>query len=88
MTTTEARTMSKTTIEYSIQMQDSEQPAAWMRLVEQMTPGNQDSGRCHWTARVRPEMAAWLEAALDADDDVLSYEDLGRWQHDDEEVQS
>lgn len=67
-------TTTQTTIEYSIQMQDSEEPAPWMRLVEQMTPGNQDSGRCHWTARVKPEMVARFERALDRDDDVLEYE--------------
>lgn len=56
---------------YSIQMTDSETPAAWMSLCKTATPGNQDSGRVRYI--VTTEQPEALEAALDADDDVIQY---------------
>jgi hypothetical protein len=59
---------------YSVNVTDSETPAAWMRLpiVTSLTLGAQDSGRCAF--RVTTTDAEALEAALDADADVLEYE--------------
>lgn len=58
---------------YSVQMTDSETPAAWMGApwCVSLTPGAQDSGRVRYTVDVTDEAAAL--AAWDADDDVLSY---------------
>lgn len=62
-----------TTTAYSVNATDSESPAAWMDLpcVTSVIPGNQDSGLCRY--RVETTDAAALEAALDADDDVIAY---------------
>lgn len=62
-----------TTTNYSVQMTDSETPAAWMSLpcVVSLTPGAQDSGRCRFA--VVTSDAAALEAALESDDSVIEY---------------
>lgn len=61
-----------TTTTYSINLTDSEQTPAWMALCATATPGAQDSGRVRYT--VTTEQPAALEAALNADADVLTYE--------------
>ena len=61
-----------TTATYTINLTDSEQTPAWMALCATATPGAQDSGRVRYT--VTTEQPDALEAALDADDDVLEYE--------------
>jgi len=61
------------TTTYSVQMTDSETPAVWMSLPGVVCrPGAQDSGRVRYT--VETPDAASLESALNADDDVISYE--------------
>jgi hypothetical protein len=62
-----------TTRTYSINTTDSETPAAWMGLCTTAQAGEQDSGRVRYTATTEQPEA--LEAALDADDGVLEYED-------------
>lgn len=59
---------------YSVQMTDSETPAAWMGApwCKSAKPGAQDSGRVRFTVVVIDDAAA--KAAWDADDSVLSYE--------------
>jgi hypothetical protein len=63
----------KSTIAYHVNMIDSDTPATWMGLpcVVRLTPGPQDSGRCGYTVETTDPTA--LEAALDADDDVIEY---------------
>lgn len=58
---------------YSVQMTESETPAAWMSLpcVVSARPGAQDSGRVQYTVETTDAPA--LEAALEADADVLEY---------------
>ena len=59
---------------YTLNMIDSDKPASWM-LADYVTdcrPLAQDSGRCAF--RVVTSDPKALEAALDADDDVLEYE--------------
>jgi hypothetical protein len=63
--------MNKPAITYSINTIDSESEPRWMRYCEQVTPGPQDSGRCHYTAVTRDP--AKLEAALERDPKVLKY---------------
>ena len=58
---------------YTVNMIDSETPAAWMDLpgLKMVSSGPQDSGRCRFTFEV--EDVAAFEAALEADDNVLEY---------------
>lgn len=64
------------TTTYSVQMTDSETAAAWMgaAYVTSVRPGTQDSGRVRMI--VETTDAAALEAALEADNDVLSYDEI------------
>lgn len=64
------------TTTYSVQMTDSETAAAWMgaAYVTSVRPGTQDSGRVRMI--VETTDAAALEAALEADADVLSYDEI------------
>ena len=57
---------------YTINAADTETTPTWMALCATATPGPQDSGRCRWTVTTEHEDA--LEAALEADADVLSYD--------------
>lgn len=65
-------TTNPTTTTYSINCNDSDRTPAWMDLAKTARPGPQDSGRCAWTVTTIDATA--LEAALDADDDVIKYE--------------
>jgi len=60
-------------VEYSVNARDSETPAPWMSApgVTRVQPGAQDSGRCRFAVWTTDPSA--LEAALEADDDVLVY---------------
>lgn len=68
---------------YRISMIDTEKTPAWLDLCESQSGGDQDSfvregevvGRYVFTATT--EQPAALEAALDADDGVLEYEEAG-----------
>lgn len=62
------------TTTYSVQMTDSETAAAWMGAASSVRPGTQDSGRVRMI--VETTDAAALEAALEADDMVLSYDEV------------
>ncbi len=58
---------------YSVQMTDSETPASWMSLPGVVAkPANQGGGKVRMTVTTQDPDA--LVAALDADDDVLSYD--------------
>ncbi len=61
---------------YVVQAIDSEDPSGWMDAdgVVSVRPGEQDSGRVNY--RVVTTDPEALEAALDADDDVLRYEEV------------
>ena len=63
------------TITYSINLTDGDSTPAWLALCLTATPGAQDSGRVRYT--VTTEQPAALEAALDADDTVIGYEEQG-----------
>lgn len=66
----------ETAVTYTVNMIDSDKPAAWMGLPSTVAvrPGAQDSGRVRYA--VDTTDASALEAALDADDDVLEYDAL------------
>ena len=66
-----------TTTTYALNMIDSNEPAAWMGAehVVSCVPGAQDSGKCVFV--VETTDAAALEAALEADDDVIGYKVRG-----------
>lgn len=61
------------TIAYHIRSNDTETTPAWMRILSTCVPGEQDSGRVNYAATVEEGRVAELEAALDADADVLDY---------------
>ncbi len=63
------------TTKYIINTIDSDETSEWMSLCETVRPGNQDSGRCQFAAWT--DRQAELEAALDADDSVVSYYEQG-----------
>ncbi len=66
-------TMNAAQSTYTINMLDTETTAPWMRLVASYTPAAQDGGKCRYTATASTDCVEALEAALDSDDDVLSY---------------
>lgn len=71
-------TTTKTIYTYSINCTDTDAPTAWHDTpgIVSATSGNQDSGRCRWTV-VTTDPAA-LEASLEADDAVLTYDHLSK----------
>lgn len=60
------------TCAYRVKMIDRDAPQSWIGLCASVTPINQDSEYCYYTVTTAQPEA--LEAALKADDDVVSYE--------------
>lgn len=65
-----------TTATYSINLTDTDTTPAWMALCLTATPGAQDSGRVRYTITVDADKAGQLVEALDADEDVIEYEQI------------
>lgn len=63
-------------VTYIVNTIDSEIAPEWMNVATEVTPGAQDSGRCRFAVETSDPAA--LEAALDADDEVIEYARLER----------
>lgn len=63
---------------YNIRMNDSETkgPSAVFPAILTEKPYNQDDETCYYDITIAAEKASELEAALDADSDVLSYSEI------------
>lgn len=60
------------TVRFDLNMIDSDQPPSWLALCATAEPYNQDSGKCRMRGTTDHPVA--LEHALDADDNVLTFE--------------
>ncbi len=61
---------------YSINSLDSEHSRRWMWIADVVRPQSQDSGRTRYIATVREDWVERFESSLDADNEVMEYNEV------------